>query len=217
MNERLPSPLVVYLTYLAVLISQIPAAILLQHQAVWAGILASQLGAIALPTVLLIWSRGYDWRALFPLHRSTLLVTLGVLALTIIVTILTNYGVEWTKIHFYTAPLLEERIPELVAFASPVEAVGKLLLIAVLPAIIEEGFFRGLCQTSLSRAYGIRWGYLVSAFLFAAAHNSVGYLHLYLLLGLYLGALRIYGGSLWLPILAHAVNNGWTLWMKNGG
>lgn len=214
MNERLPSPLVVYLTYLMVLVLQGPASAFLQHHTIWIGILVSQLGAIALPTALLVRWRRYDWRALFPLQRPTVVISIAVIVVTIALAMLTNAGVEWMKLHFHTPPLLEDRLPELVTFATPAEAALKFLLIALVPAVIEEGFFRGFCQGALGRAYGVRLGWLVSAFLFAAAHNSVAYLHFYLLLGLYLGALRIYGRSLWLPILAHAVNNGWTLVMK---
>lgn len=214
MNRPLPSALTVYLLFLTVILLQAPLALVLQERILWVGILASQLCAIALPTLLLTWWRHYEWRVVFPLRCPTVGGVLIVIVLTIGVTTLTHYAVEWTQATFHTPPLLEERLPELVTVASPAEAVVKVLLIALLPAIIEEGFFRGFCQSALSRAYSARIGWIVSAFLFAAAHNNLAYLHLYLALGLYLGFLRIRSNSLWLPILAHAVNNGWTIWLR---
>ncbi len=214
MNAHLPSPLVVYLMYAAVVLLQGPTATLIHHDALWTGIALSQLGAIALPTTLVVWWRGYDWRTLFPLTRPTLAACVLIVIGTIGVAMLTHAGVEWTKLHFHTPPLLEDRIPELVTIHSFADALFKFGVIGLLPAFIEEGFFRGFCQSALMPVYGGFSGCCIAALLFAVAHNNLAYLHLYFLLGLYLGLLRHYGRSLWWPILAHAVNNGWTLYAK---
>ncbi len=200
--------------YAVVILLQGPGAALLHRGTIWEGVVISQLGAIALPTVLFVWWGRYDWRALFPCARPTFAHVLLVTIATIGVALFTHSGVEWTKAHFHTPPLLEDRVPELVAIRSIPEAIVKFCLIALLPAIVEEGFFRGLCQSTLMRRYGRMAGCLLASLLFAAAHNNLAYLHWYFLLGLYLGYLRVWSGGLSLPILAHAINNGVTLWIK---
>lgn len=81
-------------------------------------------------------------------------------------------------------------------------------LIAVLPAIGEELLFRGIIQNVLSRRLGAHAAVWISALIFSAIHfQFFGFLPR-LLLGALLGYLLVWSGSLWLPILAHFVNNG---------
>ena len=87
-----------------------------------------------------------------------------------------------------------------------------LLLIAVLPALGEELFFRGIIQqygyALFSKAQISIW---VSAFIFSAIHLQFeGFIPRFLL-GLFLGYLFYWSRSLWLPIFAHFLNNAFML------
>ena len=84
-----------------------------------------------------------------------------------------------------------------------------LLMIAVLPSIGEELVFRGLFQKLLKDWLGnIHLAIFISAFLFSAMHfQFYGFLPR-LVLGLMLGYLFYLSGSLWMPILAHFIQNG---------
>ena len=84
-----------------------------------------------------------------------------------------------------------------------------LLLIAVIPALGEELLFRGILQKQLSKLTGsIHWGIFISAVLFSALHMQFFGFFPRLFLGMLFGYLLVWTGSLWVPILAHLVNNG---------
>jgi membrane protease YdiL (CAAX protease family) len=83
-----------------------------------------------------------------------------------------------------------------------------LLMIAILPAIGEELIFRGIFQKIFYRIF--RSGNLaiwVTAFIFSAIHlQFFGFLPRFIL-GLIFGYLFLWSGNLWMPVIAHFVNN----------
>jgi uncharacterized protein len=83
-----------------------------------------------------------------------------------------------------------------------------LLVIAVIPAIGEELTFRGIIQKLLNRWFGHpHWAILVTAFLFSAMHiQFLSFLPRFFL-GLVLGYLFYWSGSIWLTMLVHFINN----------
>lgn len=93
-----------------------------------------------------------------------------------------------------------------------VEGVSGLMfnifMIAVLPALGEELMFRGVIQrifTNWTRNH--HWGIWISAFLFSAMHMQFyGFLPRMVLGGMF-GYLLVWTGTMWVPILAHFVNN----------
>jgi len=83
-----------------------------------------------------------------------------------------------------------------------------LLVMAVLPAICEEIFFRGILQRIFIQISRRPWiGIIISAFLFSAFHGQFFSFFPRLLLGILLGAVFWYSGSIWPAILGHFVNN----------
>ncbi len=84
-----------------------------------------------------------------------------------------------------------------------------LFMVAALPALGEELVFRGLFQRLLREWLGnIHLAILFSAILFSAMHMQFyGFLPR-MALGLMFGYLFHCSGSLWIPILAHFLNNG---------
>lgn len=84
-----------------------------------------------------------------------------------------------------------------------------LIVVAVLPAIGEELLFRGVLQRLLGEwAKNVNVGVWISAFVFSAMHAQFYGFVPRMLLGALFGYLLVWSGSLWLPILAHFVNNG---------
>ncbi len=83
-----------------------------------------------------------------------------------------------------------------------------ILIIGVIPALGEELLFRGVIQKELfSRNGKIHLSIWITAFLFSAMHlQFLGFIPRFLIGGL-LGYLFYWSGSIWLPILAHFVNN----------
>lgn len=83
-----------------------------------------------------------------------------------------------------------------------------LLMIGVIPAIGEEFLFRGVLQRIFSNwTKSTHWGIIISALIFSAIHMQFYGFFPRFLLGALLGYLFVWSGSLWLPILAHFVNN----------
>ncbi len=101
-----------------------------------------------------------------------------------------------------------ETLQQLLVMKNPVELLLNLALIALLPALGEEIFFRGVIQRY---GYGLFKNPAVSiwitALLFSAIHLQFeGFIPRFLL-GLFLGYLFYWSSNLWLPILAHFLNN----------
>lgn len=89
------------------------------------------------------------------------------------------------------------------------QLMGNLLVIAIIPAIGEEMFFRGVVQSLLQKKY-THPGLVIflSAFIFAAFHlQFVGFFPK-LIIGLVLAASFFYTRNLLYPILIHLLNNG---------
>lgn len=82
-----------------------------------------------------------------------------------------------------------------------------IFLIAMLPALGEELFFRGVLQRIFQDWKGAVVSIWITAFIFSAIHfQFYGFLPR-LLLGAFFGYLLVWSGNLWLPILAHFINN----------
>ncbi len=83
-----------------------------------------------------------------------------------------------------------------------------IFMIAVLPALGEELMFRGVFQRIFSNwTRNHHWGIWITAFLFSAMHMQFyGFLPR-MLLGAMFGYLLVWTGTMWVPIVAHFVNN----------
>ena len=86
--------------------------------------------------------------------------------------------------------------------------VMNILVIAVLAGIGEELIFRGVLQKIFTEwTKNIHAGILITAFIFSAIHfQFFGFVPRFVL-GCLLGYLFVWGKSLWIPILAHTLNN----------
>ena len=80
----------------------------------------------------------------------------------------------------------------------------------ILAPFFEEIIFRGILLPTLSRDFGIIWGIIVSAFIFALAHLSIGEMPPLFVLGIGLGITRIVSGSLLSSVIMHSMWNGLT-------
>lgn len=107
---------------------------------------------------------------------------------------------------------MEERAMELTdSFLYVTKIPGllvNLLMIAIIPGIGEELFFRGLLQKLLGKWFkNIHVAVVVTAILFSALHMQFyGFLPRFLL-GLLFGYLLVWSGNIWYPILAHTIHN----------
>jgi uncharacterized protein len=119
----------------------------------------------------------------------------------------------------------EETARNLTESFLKVESVGGLIfnlfMVAVLPALGEELLFRGVIQkilTDMTRNH--HWGIWISAALFSALHMQFFGFIPRMLLGAMFGYILVWSGSLWMPILAHFINNATAviaLWLIDKG
>ncbi|MFN4894060.1 MAG: lysostaphin resistance A-like protein [Bacteroidota bacterium] len=107
---------------------------------------------------------------------------------------------EWMQSQEKSA---EQTVKALLSAQSLNDLFLNLFFVAVLAGVGEELLFRGLIQRILVRKYG-RWtGIVIAAILFSAMHMQFYGFFPRFLLGVVLGILFAYSGSLWVAILAH--------------
>ena len=113
---------------------------------------------------------------------------------------------HWLQQMEETASKLTEQLLQVNTFWG---LLGNLLVIALIPAIGEELTFRGVLQQSLvRRCKNVHVGIVLSAAIFSFIHfQFYGFLPR-MFLGLLLGYMFYYSGSLWTSILMHFINNG---------
>ncbi|MBD0375593.1 MAG: CPBP family intramembrane metalloprotease [Flavisolibacter sp.] len=116
-----------------------------------------------------------------------------------------NFG-RWQGL----AQSMEDEAAKQIAFmlgrTTPVDLVLNIIFIAAFAGIGEELFFRGVLQRLFIKGTRNAWaGIVITAFLFSFFHfQFFGFLPRFLL-GILLGALYWYSGSLWTAIVAHFV------------
>lgn len=83
-----------------------------------------------------------------------------------------------------------------------------LVMIGVIPAVGEELFFRGVLQRIFTKMTGKSvWAILITAALFSLIHGEFTGFFPRMFLGALFGYLLVWSGSIWVPIIAHFVNN----------
>ena len=92
--------------------------------------------------------------------------------------------------------------------AGPGALLINILIIALIPALGEEFLYRGVLQEIFTKwMKSGNLAVLLTAFLFSASHlQFYGFLPR-LVLGLGFGYIYLWSGNIWLPVLAHFINN----------
>ncbi len=101
-----------------------------------------------------------------------------------------------------------EQVKLIATFKNPTDYIIALFIIALLPAIVEEIFFRGAMQSIFMRWFKIPWlVILITSFIFSAIHFSwYGFIPR-MALGMVLGYIFFYTGNLWYSVIGHFFNN----------
>lgn len=184
------------------------------------------IGLFIVPPIILAWLFKGNIVKYLNLHKEVNSASVLLVALLIIFALpLINFIGEWNNQMQFPEWLAgverwmknaEDNAMELTEAFLKVETTGGLLfnlfMIAFLPAIGEELLFRGVIQrifTKMTKNH--HWGIWIAAFLFSALHIQFYGFVPRLLLGVLFGYLLIWSGSMWLPIIAHFVNNGFAV------
>ena len=184
--------------------------------------ISSSLIFIAPPLILYAITRTQPLRELGFQKPNTAWMLLIGLVLMFVALPITNLLTSWNeKMNFgeVFAALeallkrLEETASDFTERMLQVDSVwgllGNLLVIALIPAIGEELTFRGVLQQALVKGTkNAHLGIILSAAIFSFIHfQFYGFLPR-MFLGILLGYLFYYSGSLWTSILMHFINNG---------
>jgi sodium transport system permease protein len=171
--------------------------------------LASHIAVMGGGVVLIILSK----RA--PLVRTLRLFPLGPRAITSsvlfgVAAICLSQVFSASLSQFLPAPHdLDEKIIELIRSLGPVIAV---IALGFLPAIFEEGLFRGLLFTAFAREWGTVFGFILSSVLFGSMHFEAPHR---ILVTAFLGVMMAYVmlrcGSLLAAMIVHLMVNGFTV------
>ncbi|MDP3936847.1 MAG: CPBP family intramembrane metalloprotease [Deltaproteobacteria bacterium] len=184
-------------------------AVLLATAATIPGLLAV-VGAIAVTEILVVLSALRSLRA--PAREALRLAPSaagpGVLALAAVAMLLLSHALD-TSVHI--AGLADDgtlgRLREVFANAPPAALLASVAVVGLLAATAEELLFRGFMQTRLTARLGPAAGVTVTSIFFGLAHFDPVQGGAAVLLGIYLGAITEWSGSLRPAILCHILNN----------
>lgn len=153
--------------------------------------------------------------------RKHLYWILGVLLMFVAIPAVEYIGVLNQKINFgaetqqWMKNMEEEaakQIQFMLAKHTPGELFINLIFISVFAGIGEELFFRGILQRMFIRAFKNPWmGIVLTAALFSGFHFQFFGFFPRLFLGIVLGVIYWYSGSLWTAMLAHFCYDGFII------
>jgi len=101
-----------------------------------------------------------------------------------------------------------QQVMTMARMNNPTDYILSLLMLALLPAIFEEMFFRGAMEQMFINLFRNPFAAIITtSIIFSIAHLSFEGFLTRLFLGIVLGYIFYYGKSIWLNILAHFINN----------
>src|SRR5690606_2422366 len=111
----------------------------------------------------------------------------------------------WMKVQELQMEKITEKILQVTSFSG---LLLNLLVIAIIPAIGEELLFRGCLQPVFHRwTKNIHIAIWITAIIFSAIHVQFYGFIPRMLMGAVFGYMLYWGRSIWLPIIAHFINN----------
>ncbi|MDP2335102.1 MAG: type II CAAX endopeptidase family protein [Bacteroidota bacterium] len=180
------------------------------------------IGLFVVPPFILAWFYHGNIGEYLRINRSTAGFTYILAAITLLLVIpFINFlgainsqmklpeslsGIEnWMKTMESAAQMMVEKFMKVDHISG---LIFNIFMIALLPALGEELMFRGVIQRILTNwTKNPHWGIWITAFLFSAMHMQFyGFLPR-MALGAMFGYLLVWTGTMWVPILAHFVNN----------
>lgn len=182
--------------------------------------IGSSFFLLCLPAILwcvVVWGRKTIWLG-FTRHISAMQLLLGFL-------IMMAAGITASYTHEISRSVIAG-YPDLYATAQAMELeyarqalalsvlngwqdfAVSLIIIALLPALFEELFFRGVLQNYLTKWWRSPWvAIIVTSVIFSLVHASVFLFVSRIILGVALGIMFYHTKSLWPGLVAHFINN----------
>lgn len=172
------------------------------------GIVITQLLLFSLPILLSIYIKT-DFKKVYSLNRIKISGILGSMTLWSGVLIFSLLSTNILLAIFPQDTAYLEALQEQILSSDHV--LFNLLIVAVLPAICEETFFRGFILSSLSGDKQYRRGILLSGLLFGMMHMDLIRLLPTTCLGIAIAYAVYKTGSIWAGVLMHFLNNAFSV------
>ncbi len=164
----------------------------------------------AVVVVLVVRGRaaGLSWRALFGPAPTRHDLPLSVIVVPVLLLTMGAVTAVYVPLS-YVAPQFVERMILQDSTLFDARTIGEwlwlMLLTVVVAPFVEELFFRGFLLQRWARRWGTATGVVASSALFAVLHGEwLGHF----VFGVVMALLYLETRRLWMPMLAHAVNNG---------
>ena len=171
----------------------------------------NSIGIFIIPILLYSYLTDFNLKFKFNFKRQELLLVCGIIILgypfiSYIYELNQKINLpEWALSYEQRA---EQLTREFIKMDSLLDLGINLILIAIIPAVGEELLFRGYLQESFSKwLQNAHLAIIFSAFLFSAIHLQFHGFFPRFILGILLGYLFFWSGSIMIPIFAHFVNN----------
>ncbi len=156
-----------------------------------------------------------DLFAVMPKPKSGLMLAVAViLPIVCIPTVdwLNNWNDTWHFAGEEAWRALQKTTSEEAAFLMSVDSIPAFLatvfVMAVMPAVLEELFFRGILQRLFTSWFkNAFWAIILTSIIFSLCHGELFSFVPRVLLAIVLGSLFFFSGNLWYSILAHFMNN----------
>ncbi len=173
------------------------------------GIFITEWGLIFLPAFLAIWYNKIHFKAALNLKGFGILALVGTLLIT--------FGGLGTTI--WVGQLQLKLFPEAGKIGEAIEKILNLektgfnpmlgfLIFAISPAICEEVLFRGVLLSAFKKKFSAAISIVLVGFLFGLFHIHLFRIIPTAIIGIYLSFIVYHTGSIYLSIIAHALNNG---------
>ena len=168
------------------------------------------VGIFITPILIYAYLTNFDFKFISVTIQDAILVCAIMLLITPFIALLVEWNMllpfpEWLmQFHFNSEPI----ITAFLNMHTIWDLLYTIFVIAIIPAIGEELFFRGYLQQTIGNWLSNHHKAIVlTGFLFSAIHLDIQAIIPRFVLGVFLGYLYYWGRSLWLPILAHFTNN----------
>ncbi|MBQ9929027.1 MAG: CPBP family intramembrane metalloprotease [Lachnospiraceae bacterium] len=167
------------------------------------GVIVQQLLILAVPVVV-VWYMKSDYKKLFSLQKPKKGTVLAGICLYV-----GAFSLEMALVGILTKllPASAENVTASFEVLMDQPTILIVLVMALMPAVGEEIFFRGFLYGGLKHKYDVKWAVLISAIIFGAFHMSLVKLIPTAMLGACFAYIVYKSGSIYIGMTLHFINN----------
>lgn len=207
---RIPSIILVFGAFFLVALLQIPLHYIFSGEMFSLRIIVNEIVVILGVPLIFVYLFNFECKRLFPFKRISVSTVVIVVITIFAADVVIDYLTKASEYFFPPPQWVQDSLDRLMEVKGIKDIVWKIIILCALPAVCEEIFFRGYCQSAIASRLGVWKAVVITSLLFAAMHGNPWYFHLYFILSLVIGGIYALTGNLWAAIICHFLNNVWT-------